>query len=314
MSPKPLTIEIHPFRLDGTIEVGDAGMFKAVGAARPTRPLNGWLTTFGHIGPSGGVIPTVDRDDQVMDAARELGHIDWTHYLSKGAWNDTHNETVIVGRSLGVEFHDGRTPLSKAYGNRIGFWTRGVLFDRADPASFGPFRPSAASLDRSDHFWQLATLLKSAGVPRTLGLSAHGRMAMSPCKKRILWAEITQAAVCETPVNPAATLELAKGSDESILGLALRKGGAGRISDESPCKTCSCPPGGCQLVRVNKAVVASSITAVVPQDLEGVTNAAVSLDDDSTREQVLRRLMQRYSLDRATAEKWLRAYIARQEE
>jgi len=296
---------IVSFRMDGALQA--VTMHKAVGM--PGRRMEGWLTVFGHLGPGGGVIPVVDRDGQTMDAARELGHIDWTHYLSKGAWNDTHDESILVGRSTGVEFHDGTTDLSKAYGNRVGFWTTGLLFDREDEESWGDFAPSEQSFQRADHFWNLAKMLKGGDIPRPLGFSAHGDMAVSPCGSRILWARIKQAAVCEVPVNPASTAELAKGFGD-VLTLALRKGGKGRITDDSPCKSCSCPPGGCQLVRVRKAVTAESVMPTVPEDLEGVAHGDQARDVDTPlKERVITQLMKQYKLSREDAERFLADHI-----
>ncbi len=213
-----------------------------------SRMMGGWLTTFGHIGPDGGIVPTIDRDEQTMDAARELGHIDWSAYIKGGRWNDTHVEGCYVGLPETLEFHDGTTELSKAHG-KVGFWTTGRLFDRRDPSSWQgltgadgqPRDPTSHELDRADHFWRVADILK--GTPRTLGLSAHGRMALSPCRKRILYCEIPEAAVCELPVNPDATLEpLALARRGGLL--ELRKGAIGTF-EPTPCGRCSCPPGVC---------------------------------------------------------------------
>jgi hypothetical protein len=104
----------------------------------PTRPLGGWLCTYGHVGPDGGVVPTRDRDGHVFEAARQLGAIDFERYIDRGTWNDTHTPTA-VGLPDSLEFHDGTTPLSKAH-LKVGFWTTGHLFDRVDPKSWTGLR------------------------------------------------------------------------------------------------------------------------------------------------------------------------------
>tara|TARA_R110000824_G_scaffold54028_2_gene149071 strand:- start:24996 stop:25988 length:993 start_codon:yes stop_codon:yes gene_type:complete len=225
-----------------------------VSGYKPSRPLGGWLCTYAKIGPNGGIIESHDRDDQVFEAAQALGRIDFNDYLRKGIWNDTHNidpdsppdkprklpmaMRVFVGVPTMLEFHDKESPLAKAHG-KLGFWTEGHLFDRRDPRSwteFTDYEPTEKDLLKADYYWRLAELLK--GTPRPLGISADGKMLLSPCKKRIIWAKINEAAVCEVPVNPDATIE------------PLLLGRPWRINREmvggNPCDTCSCPAGACR--------------------------------------------------------------------
>jgi len=281
-------------------------LVKSRGAGwRPTRPLGGWLMTYGKIGPDGGVVPTVDRDDQIMDAARELGHINWEEYIKGGFWNDTHivgpdGKPIIVGVPTTLEFHAGDTELSKSHG-KVGFWTTGHLFDRTDPQSWQKFLPpdkwpSPGELDRADHFWSLSQLLK--GTPRPLGLSAEGSMALSPCRKRVLYAKVTCAAVCEVPVNPDTTLE--------PMELAfLRKGMVGADA----CRNCKCPKGArCTLA---KAVTAggAGTGAVVKEDLEGVSG------DTKTEkmEHLIRQVRRRFKISRREAIRWCLQYANHKE-
>lgn len=276
------------------------GMRKGAGGYVPRRQLGGWLMTYGKVAPDGSVVPTVDRDDQVMEAARELGHIDWQSYLAKGAWNDTHDEGVIVGHPTGLEFHDGSTELSKA-SRKVGFWTEGHLWDPEDARSwtaFGCSTPSPRELERADHFWHLATMLK--GSPRPLGFSAHGLMALSPCGKRIIKCKVTQAAICELPKNPDATIDLVKGSPLEL----MRKGIVTR--SDRPCGRCSCPAGACE--GLLKGTSTSTISSIAPQDLEGANT------DNAARK--MRKLVQavaaRYGIEESDALDWVRRYFLRE--
>lgn len=213
-------IASQPFAL-----VGRLSPLRKAAQARRSRPMGGWLATYGKIGPTGGIIPTTDRDDQVFEAARSLGQIDWSAYQKGGRWNDTHNEAILVGIPTSLEFHPETSDLAKSHG-KVGFFTTGHLFDRADPGSWEGLgrRPTGEEFQRADYFWGLANLLK--GEPRTLALSAHGLMATAPDdKSRIVFAIIRQAAVCEVPVNPDATLEILEHSRSPSLdsddGLAV---------------------------------------------------------------------------------------------
>jgi hypothetical protein len=325
LSRNPPRYDTFDFELQGNL----APLVKAAVGAKghsPSRMLGGWLMTYGKLGPDGGVVPTVDRDGQVMEAARELGHIDWSPYLDGGLWNDTHNEAVIVGAPTNLEFHDGSTPLSQAHG-KVGFWTTGHLFDRNDPSSWELYtdtsrwpsgRPSEAELDRADHFWELAQLLK--GLPRPIGFSAHGSMALSPCRKRIIWCQVRQAAVCELPKNPDATAELLKGSPLELL--VMRK--AVPRADTNPCAKCKCPPWSCDgLLRKGGRSVANATTrggtGSMPLDELGAGTKPEGRNDEGftptghpTMDRVLLAVMRLYFVDQPTAEKWVRRHLLRQ--
>lgn len=282
---------IERFTLTGSV-IPLVALAKSAGARVPTRPLGGWLMTYGKLGPDGGIVPTVDRDGHTVEAARQLGSIDWSTYLTEGRWNDTHDEDLLVGLPTTLEFHDGTTALSKSHG-KVGFWTTGHLFDRNDPGSWAGLgrSPKPVELDRADHFWETAHLLK--GTPRPIGLSAHGLMALSPCRKRIIFAKVTQAAVCELPKNPDATLEpleLAVGGASPLA--FLRKGMVGA----DPCRSCRCPPGACASL-LQKAVTAGSLASVTPEDLEG--------SPSSRRSRLVTLIMRRHRVDQATAERWV---------
>ena len=271
---------------------------------RPTRPLGGWLATYGKIGPNGGVIPTTDRQGHIFEAARAIGLIDFSDYLAKGRWNDTHigytEETkhlpkVFVGLPTGLEFHGEHTQLAKAH-KKVGFWTEGHLFDRTDPRSwtmFGDYEPTSADLARADYFWGLATMLK--GMPRPLGFSAQGKLLLSPCKKRIIWAKIEHNAVCEVPQNPdASALPLHLAVPEGSFVLPEMVGAI-------PCADCRCPAGArCKLVDGSKGVVATSFPVV--QDLEGSTGNKNQL------EELIDLLVATHGIARSTAMRWARRW------
>ena len=286
---------IQRFSLSGHL-LPLSALRKAVGAPRPpSRPLGGWLMTYGKIGPDGGIVPTVDRDGHTVEAARQLGHIDWSVYLKGGRWNDTHDESVVVGIPETLEFHDGTTALSKAHG-KVGFWTTGRIIDPADPTSWAELNrtPTPREFERADHFWAAAHMLK--GSPRPLGLSAHGKMALSPCQKRIIYAEVTDAAVCETPVNPDATLEPMELAVRGSPLAFLRKGMVGAQA----CRTCRCPPGACEGLLRKAGTTAGSLGALAPEDLEGAARQA-----KPSTSSLVELIMQRSGVDRATAMRWV---------
>jgi hypothetical protein len=205
-------------------------------ASGHSRPMGGWLTTFGQVDGSGAVVPTVDREQQVMEAAK-TGAIDWTPYIQGGVWNDEHSPTV-VGLPSSLTYHGPASDMAKAHG-KVGFYTTGRLFDRADPSSWRgltnakgePRAPQEAEFAAADRFWAMAKALD--GSPRSLGLSAEGKARLSPCRRRILACRISAAAVCATPMNPDATLE--------IMAKAVRLSTA----DPNPCLRCACPAGAC---------------------------------------------------------------------
>lgn len=282
MSPKPPTTsellkhvlldpEITPvvaWHLTGTlvhVELvkGDVGHV-------PTRPLAGWATTYGKLGPDGQVLETVDRDGQVMDAAAEAGRIDWSGYVQGGLWNDMHRaplpdgrmpamargrRATYVGTPRALEFCGATHPLAKAH-RKVGYFTAGHLWDRRDPESwrrYGNHLPTPEELDRADHYWELADLVK--GTDRPIGFSLHGLMATSPCKKRIIYARVNGLALCELPRNPDTTAEaeLIKAFDIPEGSMPLAQAiGRSRVgaAEPPPCGRCACPPGMCgQLLR-----------------------------------------------------------------
>ncbi len=300
MSTSPTSAEVLRFTVQGDVWPLDS-MRKGTAYSRA---MGGWLMTYGKIGPDGGIIPTVDREGHVVDAARELGHINWQNYVKAGRWNDTHDEGTIVGLPDSLEFHDGTTELAKAH-RKVGFWTVGHLFDRADSRSWtgltddaGEARePTPAELSRADHFWNLAHLLK--GTPRPLGLSAHGRMALSACKHRIIYAEVDQAAVCELPMNPDATVEpmqlAAPGTPLDI----LRKG----MDTGDRCQRCSCPAGSC--ARLAKAV--TSGTLQVPEDFEGARVSEL-IPTSEALARLVRLIMAQFHVSESDAKRWIRDF------
>jgi hypothetical protein len=251
----------------------------------PTRPLGGWLIPYGTVGlGQPGVTPIRDRDDQLFEAAATIGMIDFSDYLKKGRWNDTHRKRsedgpkVIVGAPRDLEFHGPESELAKAHG-KVGFWTEGFLFDRADPRSWLQIghTPTSQELDRADYFWKLANLLK--GTPRQIGLSAEGKMLSSPCGKRIIWAKVTDSAVCDVPVNPFATVQPLQ------LARPIRR----EMLTASPCDDCRCPPGArCQVRDLSKGVVSDSMSAIAPQDLERDANDERKAEPDELKAKIRR--------------------------
>lgn len=264
------------------------------GPGEPKRRLAGWATTYARLDAEGREHDSWDRDDQLMEAAKSASMIDWSMYLQGGLWNDTHiaplpngkmprafagHEPVYVGVPSGLEFCPPGHELAKAH-RKAGWFTWGHLFDREDPDSWRRYtdhRPSPAELDRADHFWDTAQLLKDTG--RTLGFSMHGLMATSPCGKRITWAKSNGLAVCELPSNADATAELMK----AVVALPSIERAIGRAKvGASPCSRCSCPPGVCgQLMQKAKPVLTA--------------------EDKERREAVIKVLMQRFNLSEEDA-------------
>lgn len=280
---------------------------------KPTRAMAGWLMVYALIGPNGGLQPVRDRDGQVMEAASELHRIDWTEYLEKGHWNDTHTER-IVGHSTSLEFHDGSTELAKAH-RKVGFFTSGHLFDRADPSSwllYTDHRPSDAELRRADDFWLLATCLK--GTPRPLGFSAHGLMALSPCKSRVLYAKCDQSAICELPKNPGSTAEIMELALQDSPLEWMRKGVIDR--HDKPCRTCTCPPGAACLRLAKGAMKGGSIRGGEDSILEMGTGAALDLERDPAAriEALIQAIMRRFFVNREDACRYVAMHLQRQGE
>lgn len=271
------------------------------------------MIPYGVVG-MGGVTPIRDRDDQLFEAARTIGMIDFSDYLSKGRWNDTHvgytpetkdRPPVIVGVPVGLEFHDQESPLSKAH-QKVGFWTEGYLWDRHDPQSWirAGHTPTSHELDRADHFWQLATLLK--GSPRQIGFSAQGKMLVSPCGKRIIWAKVQHNAVCEVPVNPHAV------AVPLNLAVPITRG----MLDKPPCDDCRCPPGA-RCKTLTKGITADSMSPMVTEDLEQKTGDELSGSKEELKKKLRRLaelLAERTGCTLAEALKFVRTWAAAQRE
>ena len=282
-------------------------------AVPPSRPMSGWLMTYGQLA-NGRLTPTVDRDDQIADVARELGLVDWAPYVDGGVWNDTHNDEPhdrfgqVVGYPLGLQFHDETSPLAKSHG-KVGFYTWGYLLDRDQPENWRDYKPSPRDLARSDHFWDLAKALAPTG--RSLGLSAQGVCALSPCNKRILWAQVAKASLCELPKNPDATIEI--GSVDSPLAW-LKKGMA---SDPSPCGRCRCPPGICAGAPAPLAKAADAAPGAlteseppkIPAELERLARAA-GLSPYLLRS-LIPKMVAAYKISEADAARYLIEHIRR---
>lgn len=237
----------------------------------PTRPLGGWLIVYGLLAKGGSVQPVIDRQDQVFAAARRPDGIDASEYLSTGYWNDSHRKDpeFIVGRPTELSFHGAASDLAKAHG-KVGWWTEGHLIDRADPVSWSGLpggKPSEASFERADRFWKMARLLK--GVPRSLGLSAEGVMALTPDRKTVVWAQLQRAAVCELPVNPATTVE--------PMALAIQA--------------------------MAKAMTSDSMSDVVPEDLEG------GGPDPDKIDRLVQSIVQRNHVTEAVARRWVTKWL-----
>lgn len=296
------------------------------GGHLPSRPMAGWLMVYALIGAGGELQLVRDRDDQVMEAASELGRIDWSEYLRKGEWNDTHDENVIVGKGTSLEFHDAQTSLAQQH-RKVGFFTSGHLYDRADPASWQLYtshKPNAAELARADHFWNLAIELKNS--PRPLGFSAHGDMQLSPCRRRVLSARTTAAAICALPKNPATTVEpMIKALHGSPLDW-LRKGQIERAYD--PCRTCTCPPDAACLQLLRKGVPRGTGARTRLQSSnenpgENVDRLDITSDDPAQLgedgpfdaadriEMIIEKVQARYFLSRSDALKYLHRYLLR---
>lgn len=311
-NPKALAPTSAKFDLFGSI----SPLAKAVAAGySPSRSLGGWLATYGKIGDDGAIVPTRDREGHVFEAAQTLGGIDFTDYLEKGRWNDSHQgytkdtahlPKIHVGVPTALEFHDAGTELAKAH-RKVGFWTEGHLFDRADPRSwtlFGDYEPTAQDLDRADYYWGLTTMLK--GLPRPLGFSAQGKMLISPCGQRIIWAAIAQNAVCEMPQNPdSAALPMNLAIDG---GRILRPEMVGAL----PCDSCRCPPGArCKVTDAHKAAAyppgggIAVGTFPTREDLERDTVAHIQAPDPVRYERLILLLMQEHHLTEAHARRWV---------
>lgn len=294
-----------PWSLSGELSV--ATKAAPVTGHVPTRPLQGWATTYATIQEDGTLRPVVDRDKQVFEAAGDVRRIDWSGYLNGGLWNDTHRaplpngempdaamgqSTLYVGVPTMLEFCGPDHYIAQQQ-RRVGWFTAGHLWDRNDPSSWELYTdhvPTEEELARADEFWRIAQ--ERADLGTALGFSVHGYMWVSLCKRRVLQAQINGLAVCETPANPACpampvTLEVAaKAIPEAVVGAA-------RISDTvRPCGRCSCPPGVCGTILQKSvdAAVASALQTDTPAVHKGYLLAEEFLDctdDDIERVAVL---------------------------
>lgn len=294
----PESLPIREWGISGRLLVP---MAKAA-PGEPVRRLAGWATTYARLGEDGTEYESWDRDDQLMEAAKSAATIDWSMYLKGGLWNDTHvaplpngrmpsvyagRDPIYVGVPSGLEFCPPEHELAKTH-RKAGWFTWGHLFDRHDPDSWRAYtshRPSPNELDRADHFWETAQLLKDTG--RTLGFSMHGLMATSPCGKRITWAKSNGLAVCELPSNADATAELMKAVSRPSIERAMGRAKVGA----PPCGRCRCPPGVCgQLLRKAKPTLNAS--------------------DKERRQAVIEKLMERFNLTETDAATVVDVFIA----
>lgn len=334
-------LHIERFRITGSVMPLRSLMKATMADAKGySRPMGGWLMTYGKIGENGGVVPTEDREGHTADVASQLGLINWTKYLKGGVWNDTHNEGVVVGLPIpgGLEFHDGTTELSNAHG-KVGFWTAGRLFDKADPSSWLGLtdklgkarRPTTHEFERADRYWALAHMLK--GLPRSLMLSAHGLMALSPCGRRIIYAEVSAAAVCDLGINPDCTLDMMKaiakiqGGDVTPMQLLAKGRRFPRVGLPS-CGNCTCPAGACERITLAKGfpidrgsepfpgpapspsnASMSRHRPLVPEDLEAVARGKRPRDERWHK--VVALIVKKFQVDPKQAEKWLIGLITR---
>lgn len=316
--PAPNVIDAS-FALHGTMQP----LLKATASGyKPARPFGGWLAVWGLLGADGQVTPQVDRQGHFFEAAQELGRIDFSEYLGKARiWDDTHMwdnpdfpdvGKIGVGVPTALEYHGPTSPLAKAHG-KVGWWTEGHLFDRDDPKSwrlFTTYEPTARDLARADYFHDLSRLLK--GTPRDLGISAEGKMLLSPCGKRIIWAKVQRAAVCEIPQAPASTLQRLE------LAVPIRRGMVGA----SPCDSCRCPPGACRTLRLNQSSVANIVDFDPDPDPPMPADLLEEPDDEESGEaeeeelsaklaRLVGLLQRRHGLSKKDAVHWIRGWQAR---
>lgn len=260
----------------------------------PTRPVGGWLATYGKINDEGHVVPTKDRDGHIFEAARELGRVRFATYLERGKFNDNHKTGITVGFPTLLEHHDEESPLALAH-RKVGYWTEGYLLDRNDPNTWEArgYEPTEEDFSRADYYWRLSRLLK--GTTRGLALSAHGQYAQSPCGNRITWADIHEAAVCEVPRNPDTVLMPLE------LGTPLRIGAEGiGVAGADPCATCSCPANACR-----KLVLAKGTKATVD-------TVEIAPHEERDVERLARLLCARMGCTTEEAMRWIRMWLREQ--
>jgi hypothetical protein len=303
-----------PFHIEGEVWAVHTEVMAKGAERRPTRPLAGWLMVYGTLGASNNVIPIRDRQGHTHDAARELGHIDWTPYIEKGSWIDNHRwvhpdgrlaewgdrpkdgRRVHVGRAHTLQFHDGSTDLSLQH-RKVGYFTSGELYDPTDPRSWeGLGRvPTPYEFERSEHYWDLATMLK--GTPRSLAFSADGVMALSRDKTQLMWARVGAAGVCEIPQHPATTAEPMELGVPSAIASA---------SALSPLEVMEMALENDDRLRGPAEQVLVRSHAQTPLD-DVAGQRAMGLEDriDHLTEMV----MEQFKTDRATARRWVCSYL-----
>lgn len=207
-----------------------------------SRPLEGWATTYGVVGEDGQVIPTVDRENEVMLAASKPGMVDYSRYLSHGFLNDAHSARLI-GIPQSARFVGLSDPLANEQ-SKVGYYTDGHLVARGEPNSWlsldgsqrfrmakdgtvsnKPYEPTPEEFDKADHYFETGRDLQRGG--RVLGFSLQGKKATRPGPdgtREITYALWDQLAVLPYPHNYDATIEsMGKGRGESPDVLALAR-------------------------------------------------------------------------------------------
>jgi hypothetical protein len=300
---------VHAFRFALNGQISPLAKAASADGYVPTRPMGGWIAPYGTLAADGRLVQSRDREGHIFEAARTIGQIDFSDYLRKGKWNDTHIKPKIwVGVPRLLEHHDETSELAKAH-RVVGWWTEGHLFDRGDPrswASFTDYEPTAQDLDRADYFWHIATMTK--GLPRSLAFSAEGKMLLSPCKTRIIWAHVDGNAVCETPQIPTAVampLDLQKGKNTQIDIPMFSPD----MVTARPCDTCRCPAGA-RCTPIAKAAAENTAAALVPEDLEGDDQAPDPEDsDDLTR--LIRAVSMWGKCTEEQAKRWAKSFFSK---
>ena len=225
------------FAIEGIVTVP---MEKGDGAY--SRPIEGWATTYGVLDENGRIIPTVDRQGEIMYAASRPGLMDFSQYVKRGFINYKH-KTVLIGIPHEARFVGPEDELAHAQG-KVGYWNAGHLIDRHDDRTWlspdgsiryrmtkrgevtdEPWIPTPEELDLADHLWELGRKLQKTG--RTLGFSIQGRKTKiknGKDKARIVYATVHQCAILPYPHNYDATIEvMGKGMGESPDVLALAR-------------------------------------------------------------------------------------------
>lgn len=322
MSTHPGVPRILSWSSTGLMTAVHPDLAKGGDQHRPLRPLAGWATTWAKLDANDAIVTTRDRHKQTMDAAAEVGKLDWSAYVDHGVWNDTHT-SALVGVPTYLEWvANAKHPLAKSH-RKLGFFTAGHLWDRKDPDSwrlYAPPRPDAdgnvtaggvqlepteEELRKADRFWDLAMRFMELGRP--LGFSVQGKMLLSPCEGRIVRAWVTSNAVCELPVNPDATAEpilamLKAETSPSVLDVLRPK-----MIGKPPCGRCTCPGGVCfvgGLPLAKAGVTTDGIGSAAGEDVEG--DGEFDADTlSSQRERIADLIVERWGVTRAVALRWI---------